>query len=129
MASTGDRPAYQLGVFVVSCLVILQFTTSAVTAKECEAKSQDFCRPKNMEKKVSDGIELVEDSFGIVQEAGNAEIVRRFTLTNRNKMSVQIITYGAIVTSIKVPDNKGNIGDVVLGFDDLAGKMIIDMFG
>lgn len=33
-------------------------------------------------------------------------------------MQVDIINYGGIITSIKVPDNQGNIADVVLGFDD-----------
>jgi aldose 1-epimerase len=39
------------------------------------------------------------------------------TLKNSHGMEVQAITYGAIITSIKVPDKKGTIADVVLGFD------------
>ena len=31
------------------------------------------------------------------------------------------MTYGGIVTSLKVPDKNGNFGDVVLGFDNLDG--------
>ncbi|GAB6022063.1 hypothetical protein CHUAL_006209 [Chamberlinius hualienensis] len=45
--------------------------------------------------------------------------VRRFTLTNRNQMSVQVITYGATITSIKTPDKFKKLDDVVLGFDKL----------
>lgn len=45
------------------------------------------------------------------------EPVRRFTLTNREGVSVQVITYGATITSIKVPDRKHRLDDVVLGFD------------
>ena len=39
------------------------------------------------------------------------------TLKNSHGMEVQAITYGAIITSIKVPDKAGKIADVALGFD------------
>ena len=45
--------------------------------------------------------------------------VSLFTLTNKNGMEVKITNYGGIITSIKVPDAKGVLGDVVLGFDSL----------
>ncbi|XP_068143080.1 galactose mutarotase [Drosophila tropicalis] len=49
------------------------------------------------------------------------ESITRFTLSNDFGMSVQIITLGATITSIKYPDVNGDIDDVTLGFDDLAG--------
>lgn len=48
--------------------------------------------------------------------------VRRFTWTNENNMSVQVITYGATITSIKFPNKSGEIDDVVMGFNDMKGK-------
>jgi aldose 1-epimerase len=36
-------------------------------------------------------------------------------------MQLRAMTYGAIIQSIKVPDAKGVMGDVVLGFDSVAG--------
>src|SRR5436190_6544972 len=39
------------------------------------------------------------------------------TLKNSHGMEIQAMTYGAIITSIKVPDKAGKIADVVLGFD------------
>ena len=47
--------------------------------------------------------------------------MKKFTLKNDKGMSVDIINYGGIITSIKVPDNKGKMADVVLGFDDPQG--------
>jgi aldose 1-epimerase len=43
--------------------------------------------------------------------------VESVTLKNTNGMEVQAISYGAIITSVKVPDRAGTLADVVLGFD------------
>jgi aldose 1-epimerase len=45
--------------------------------------------------------------------------VEMFTLTNRNGVQVRAMTFGAIITSIRVPDRHGTFADVVLGFDSL----------
>lgn len=46
----------------------------------------------------------------------DGEQILRFTLKNTNGMQVEIINWGAIITSILVPDKNGNFDDVVLGF-------------
>jgi aldose 1-epimerase len=45
--------------------------------------------------------------------------VDEYTLTNSNKMEVKIITYGGIITSVKVPDRKHKLANVALGFNNL----------
>jgi aldose 1-epimerase len=40
-----------------------------------------------------------------------------FTLTNGRGMEMQVLSYGGIITSLKVPDKNGQAADVVLGFD------------
>lgn len=45
--------------------------------------------------------------------------VYRYTLKNDKGMEVDIISYGAIITAIRVPDKNHEPGDVVLGFDTL----------
>jgi len=47
-----------------------------------------------------------------------------YTLTNIKGMTVKITNFGGIITSIIVPDKKGDMGDVVLGFDSLAPYFI-----
>jgi aldose 1-epimerase len=47
--------------------------------------------------------------------------VEAFRLTNANGVEVTAITYGGIITSIRVPDRAGQFGDIVLGFDALDG--------
>jgi aldose 1-epimerase len=57
------------------------------------------------------------ESFG---QLPSGETVRRYTLANDAGTAVQVITYGAIITSLRVPDHQGQLTDVVLGFDHLA---------
>lgn len=58
-----------------------------------------------------------QELFGTLEDGREAQL---YTLTNANGMEVQITNYGGIVTSIMVPDNEGELENVVLGFDDLA---------
>lgn len=47
--------------------------------------------------------------------------VTSFTLTNKNGVSVKLMTLGATITEINVPDKNGKFANVVFGFDDVAG--------
>ncbi len=55
-------------------------------------------------------------SFGKTADGQSVDI---YTLTNRGGAEVKITNYGGIVTSLKVPDRRGQLDDVVLGFDQL----------
>ena len=50
----------------------------------------------------------------------NGEAVSLYTLTNARGAQVQITNYGGIVTSILVPDKRGRLGDVALGFKTIG---------
>jgi hypothetical protein len=50
---------------------------------------------------------------------GGNQTVFRFILTNSHCMRVRIITYGATVQSISVPDRHGHLANVALGFKTL----------
>jgi len=47
--------------------------------------------------------------------------VEPYTRTNPRGVEVRVITYGAIITSLRTPDRSGRLADIVLGFDSLAG--------
>ncbi len=49
--------------------------------------------------------------------------VEQYVLTNANGLSATIMTYGATLTHLLVPDRDGNLGDIVLGFDSLDGYL------
>ena len=44
-----------------------------------------------------------------------------YTLRNRNGLQVEITNYGGAVVSLRTPDRRGRMADIVLGYDDLAG--------
>ncbi|MCE5215712.1 galactose mutarotase [bacterium] len=46
-----------------------------------------------------------------------------YVLTNANGCVAKLITYGALLTELWVPDRNSKLGDVVLGFDSLAGYL------
>lgn len=45
--------------------------------------------------------------------------VTLYTLTNASGLEMKVMNYGAVVVSLKVPDRKGALEDIVLGFDSL----------
>jgi len=49
--------------------------------------------------------------------AGQA--VSQYTLANARGVTLKLITYGGIVTTLEVPDRTGKVADIVLGFDSL----------
>ena len=49
--------------------------------------------------------------------------VDQYTLTGDHGAFCKIITYGGTVTELHVPDKTGQLADVVLGFDNLAGYL------
>lgn len=64
----------------------------------------------------TDNTVLIEDHFGTYCDKNKKfHEIRRFTWKNRNKIQVQVINYGARIISIKVPDRKGIVEDIVLG--------------
>jgi aldose 1-epimerase len=51
------------------------------------------------------------------------ETVEEFALTNPHGLTLKLITHGATINELHVPDRHGATADVVLGFSDLAGYL------
>lgn len=58
------------------------------------------------------------NEFGCTAKGEQAHI---YTMTNENGMSASVTDYGAALVKLEVPDNAGNLRDVVLGYDDVSG--------
>jgi aldose 1-epimerase len=59
---------------------------------------------------------ITKELFGVTPDN---QRVDRYTLTNSSGMQVRILTYGGIVQSIRVPDRRGRMANVALGFATL----------
>jgi aldose 1-epimerase len=57
------------------------------------------------------------DTYGKTEDGVPVEVV---TLRNRSGAFARIITYGATITELHIPDRNGSLGDVVLGHDSLS---------
>lgn len=62
--------------------------------------------------------------FGKLDGKGNVDI---YKITNKNGAFVELMTLGAGIHSINVPDRNGKLGDVVLGFDDVNNYLNPDL--
>ena len=61
-----------------------------------------------------------KESFGTLPDGTSVDL---YTLTNAQGMEIRATNYGGIVVSLRVPDKKGNLDDIALGFDDLKGYL------
>jgi aldose 1-epimerase len=66
---------------------------------------------------------LLTSANGLCAEVSVADFdhIQQFTLKNGHGLEVQVTNYGAIITTIKVPDRNGKVADVTLGYNDVAG--------
>ena len=53
-------------------------------------------------------------------KTADGNTIQEYTLRNSAGMEVRLITYGGILTSIRVPDRHGRLANVALGFESLA---------
>lgn len=63
---------------------------------------------------------ITRNHFGLTPDGDEVFL---FTLANDRGMEVKVINYGGIITALRVPDGRGQIGDVVLGHDTLEGYL------
>jgi aldose 1-epimerase len=63
----------------------------------------------------------LSSEHGVFDKLADGTAVEKYTLRNSQGMQATVITYGATLQSLLVPDKHGKAEDVVLGFDDLDG--------
>jgi aldose 1-epimerase len=59
---------------------------------------------------------IQKTTFGKTQDGTAVDL---YTLSNKNKLVVKIMSYGLCITELHVPDKNGTVADIVLGFDQL----------
>ena len=65
-----------------------------------------------------EGINIEVKPFGTIEKT--KEPAYLYTITNKNGASVDLSTFGATITSIKVPDKNGKLIDVAQGYDNVS---------
>jgi aldose 1-epimerase len=88
-------------------LAVIAFGCSTMTIAKNSATSAD---PKS-------ATPITKSSFG---KATDGTEIDSYTLHNAHGASAKVITFGATLTELLMPDRNGKMGDVVLGFDNLA---------
>lgn len=59
-------------------------------------------------------------SYGFMKDGTEVTL---YKLSNNKGLKAEIINYGGTITKLFVPDNKGNLDDITLGFDTLEGYL------
>src|SRR5581483_3566742 len=67
-------------------------------------------------RETKEKLSVKKEAFGKTEDGVEID---QYIFTNANGMTAKIITYGAILTELDVPDRDGKVGDIVLGFDNL----------
>jgi aldose 1-epimerase len=95
---------------VFRCVACLAFLAMMLLPGRLSAEGGDSGKVERIKKipfgKLPDGTEI-----------------QQFTLRNTAGAFAKVITYGATLTELWVPDKSGKNADVVLGFDNLAGYL------
>lgn len=71
-------------------------------------------------------MKITKSIFGKTNEGVEVDL---FTLTNNNRVKIQITNYGAIITSIVTPDNKGELANIACGFEKLENYLSAEYLG
>src|SRR5215831_6587306 len=113
------RARYTLGA---ATAVVLAVGTGGLVAATSAAASP--ATPGGAHCKAS----ITRINFGTANSGpyGGNQTVWRYTLTNSHCMQVRIMTYGATVQSIRVPDRRGHFTNVALGFKTLNDYVDLD---
>jgi len=96
------RSRRQLATTAVAALVLIGFAATCTAQTAAVAK----------------GARVDRSNFGKTKDGVAVDL---YTLTNSQGMIAKVMTYGALLTELHVPDRTGSFRDVVLGFKTLAG--------
>jgi aldose 1-epimerase len=100
---------------ILRCLIVL----AAIAG--CQSPSREAAPAAT----APGGPTVMRERYGALQDGAQIDVL---TLRNGNGMEVRAITYGGIITSLKVPDRSGQAADVALGFDALEGYLTAHPF-
>ncbi|HTG65230.1 MAG TPA: aldose epimerase family protein [Flavobacterium sp.] len=95
-----------------SCVLGLAVITTAGLSVQCKGEKKE-----NQEQNVTqkDSVTIEKSEYGTTAKGENID---SYKLKNQKGMEVDIMTYGGIITSLKVPNKAGVSEEVVIGFNN-----------
>jgi aldose 1-epimerase len=99
----------------LKCLALVVVSLSMVLLV-CSCEKQPSTTGTPDDSKGGPEMSVKKEVFGKMPDGRQVDL---YTLVNVNGLRARMMTYGAIVVSLEVPDKNGKLDDVVLGFDSL----------
>lgn len=63
-------------------------------------------------------MDIQQETFGTTPDGVD---IQKFTISNDNGITASVISFGAILASLRLPDRQSEVEEVTLGFDTLEG--------
>jgi aldose 1-epimerase len=95
-----------------SCVLGLTVITTAGLSVQCKSDKKEKQEQGVVQK---DSVTIEKSAYGTTAKG---EKIDSYKLKNQKGMEVDIMTYGGIITSLKVPNKAGVSEDVVVGFNN-----------
>jgi len=102
----------------LSSLIVSLACTASLSVAACGGSPDQA--PVVADDSASEEANVSQGGFGTLPDGRQVSV---FTLTNANGIEIRVIDYGGIILSIMAPDRDGELGDIVLGYDDLGGYL------
>lgn len=96
------------------CIYGISIMSLAFLNIQCKGNQKEDKQANNTQK--TDSVSIEKKEYGTTPAGQKVDI---YTLKNQKGMEVHIMTYGGIITSLKVPNKAGVSQDVVIGFNNL----------
>ncbi len=96
------------------CVYGISIMSLALVNLQCKGKQKEDKEANGTQK--TDSVSIEKKEYGTTPAGQKVAI---YSLKNQKGMEVNIMTYGGIITSLKVPNKAGVSEDVVIGFNNL----------
>ncbi len=117
------RLGFCLSAFVFGCFMTVYMRAngpSDVSAENVQAVKQPVAANQVFEnfQKPPVQMKIVKGTYGTTK---NGQEIHEYVCTNLNGYSFDVITYGASVTAVRVPDRNGRFENITLSCSDIEG--------
>jgi aldose 1-epimerase len=96
------------------CLSVVFMVSLAVLNIQCKGNQKEEKQVNTIQK--TDSVTIEKKEYGTTPTGQKVAV---YILKNQKGMEVSVLTYGGIITSLKVPNKAGVSEEVVIGFDNL----------